>query len=112
MFIGIALLMAYTIAVGIKLGRTPSSLTELAMAFEWPLRSLWFVATWGFICLSAPSLINGANDNTRYLVYISLATAIIYTVAVQLNEEVDRKIATVAGWLCIVTALAAIVFNV
>lgn len=99
--IAIVLFVAYIVAASLKLGRLPKSLTETATVFEWPWRVLWFVAIWGSVALIAPAAIEHAKDGTRFLVFIALAAAIIYGFCGRLNEGIDRKITTIAGYVCV-----------
>lgn len=103
--IAIVLFVAYIVAASIKLGRFPHSLTETATVFPWPWRASWFIAIWGSVALIAPAAIEYANSNTRFLIYIALVAAIIYGFCAKLNEGIDRKITTFAGYVCIMAVV-------
>jgi cation transport ATPase len=102
LIISILLLVAYIVTASIKLGHIPSSSTELATAFDWPWRVWWFIAIWGAAAFAAPSAFEYANDNNRFLIFIAIADAIVYSMCARLNDSVDILITKIAGWLFII----------
>lgn len=109
LIISILLLVAYIVTASIKLGHIPSSLRDLATAFEWPWRVWWFIAIWGAVIFSAPSAFEFANDGNRFLIFIALGSIIIFSMCAKLNDSIDNLIAKIAGWLFIITTALFIV---
>ena len=111
LIISVILLLAYFIAACVKLGGLPHSVYSLANAFDYPWRVLWFVSLWGGIALAAPALIETTPENYQFLSYISIACAIIFGMCARLDSKVDRTITTIAGWLCLFTAIICVVLS-
>ena len=109
--ISIVLFAAYIVTATIKLGEMPKRFVKYSDVWMWPWRIAWFVAMWGAIGLSAPSVIEGATDKTKFLAFIALAAATVYVMVARLNTDADKTMTNVAGWVFIGTSQALIALN-
>jgi hypothetical protein len=112
LIISVCLLLSYIIAASVKLGKITFSLTKLAKAFDWPWRALWYVAFWGGVAFAAPSLIGHTPNDYQFLAFLSLAAAIIYGFCASLEDGVDRKITTIAGWVSITLIILCMLLSI
>ncbi len=111
LIIAFAMLLAYFVAACIKLRGLPKSAYELATAFNYPWRILWFVAIWGGTALAAPALMEHTPINYQFLTYITLACAVIFGLCARLDEGVDKLITKISGWLCVISAILSVVLS-
>jgi hypothetical protein len=109
LIISVMLFAANFIAACIRLKRLPKSAYEVATAFDYPERILWFVCVWGGLALAAPALIDATPEQYQFLSYIAIASGIVFGMCAHLDSKVDRTITTIAGWLCIFTTIICVV---
>ena len=111
LIISFVMLAAYIVGASMKIGKLPESLTELSGVFDWPWRVLWFIAISGAAILMAPSAIDNTSDHTKFLTFIALAAAIVYSMCARLKDVTDEIITYIAGWIAIGASTLAVAFN-
>ena len=111
LIISVMLFAANFIAACIRLKRLPKSAYEVATAFDYPERILWFVCVWGGMALAEPALIDATPEQYQFLSYIAIACGIVFGMCAHLDSKVDRLITTIAGWLCLLSAVLCLVLS-
>ena len=111
--IAIIILLGYTIALCIKGGGVPSSLS--ASVFDLPKgkRWIWTVVLFAVCFLCVPTYVEVTSDSTRFLAFIAIAALAFVGAAPLVADKTDLayKVHCVAAVVCAVCSQLVLVFN-
>ena len=111
--LAIIILLGYTIAMCIKGGGVPSSLS--ASVFDLPKgkRWIWTVMLFAVCFLCVPTYVEVTSDNTQFLAFIAIAALAFVGAAPLVTDKTDLayKVHCVAAVVCAVCSQLVLVFN-
>ena len=111
--LAIIVLLGYTIAMCIKGGGVPSSLS--ASVFDLPKgkRWIWTVVLSAVCFLCVPTYVEVTSDSTRFLAFIAIAALAFVGAAPLVADKTDMayKVHCVAAVVCAVCSQLVLVFN-
>jgi roadblock/LC7 domain-containing protein len=109
----IIILLGYTIALYIKGGGVPSSLS--ASVFDLPKsnRWIWTVMLYAVCFLCVPTYVEVTSENTQFLAFIAIAALAFVGAAPLVADKTDMayKVHCVAAVVCAVCSQMVLVFN-
>ena len=109
----ISILLGYTIALCIKGGGVPSSLS--ASVFELPKgkRWIWTAVLFAVCFLCVPTYVEVTSENTQFLAFIAIAALAFVGAAPLVTDKTDLayKVHCVAAVVCAVCSQLVLVFN-
>ena len=111
--LAIIILLVYTIALIIKGGGVPSSLS--ASVFDLPKgkRWIWTVVLFAVCFLCVPTYVEVTSESTRFLAFIAIAALAFAGAAPLVADKTDiaYKVHCVAAVVCAVCSQLVLVFN-
>ena len=111
--LAISVLLGYTIAMCIKGGGVPSSLS--ASVFDLPKgkRWIWTVVLFAVCFLCVPTYVEVTSENTQFLAFIAMVGLAFVGAAPLVSDKTDMayKVHCVAAVVCAVCSQMVLVFN-
>lgn len=105
--------MAYTIALCIKGGGIPPSLSASVFDLKQNMRWIWTVVLAAVCFLCVPTYIEKTGDNTQFLAFIAIAALAFVGGAplVKDTKDIAYKVHCVAAVVCALCSQLVLVFN-
>ena len=111
--LAISVLLGYTIAMCIKGGGVPSSLS--ASVFDLPKnqRWIWTVVLYAVVFLCVPTYLDKVSENTQFLAFIAMVGLAFVGAAPLVSDKTDMayKVHCVDAVVCAVCSQQVLVFN-
>ena len=111
--IAIIVLLAYTIALCIKGGGIPPSLSASVFDLKQSMRWIWTVVLAAVCFLCVPTYIEKTGENTQFLAFIAIA-ALAFVGGAPLvidTKDIAYKVHCVAAAVCALCSQLVLVFN-
>ena len=111
--IAVIILLAYTIALCIKGGGIPPSLSASVFDLKHNMRWIWTVVL-ALVCfMCVPTYIEKTGENTQFLAFIAIAALAFVGAAPLVADKTDLayKVHCVAAVVCAVCSQLVLVFN-
>ena len=111
--IAIIILLSYTIALCVKGGGVPSSLSASVFSLPENKRWIWTVVICAVCFLCVPTYIERTGENTQFLAFIAIAALAFVGAAplVKNHKELAYKVHCWAAVVCAVCSQMVLVFN-
>ena len=111
--IAIIVLLAYTIALCIKGGGIPTSLSASVFDLKQSMRWIWTVVLAAVCFLCVPTYIEKTAENTQFLAFIAIAALAFVGGAplVRDTKDIAYKVHCVAAVVCALCSQLVLVFN-
>ena len=111
--IAIIILLGYTIAICIKGGGVPSSLSASVFNLPKNQRWIWTVVLYAVVFLCVPTYLDKVGENTQFLAFIAIAALAFVGAAPLVADKTDLayKVHCVAAVVCAVCSQLVLVFN-
>ena len=111
--IAIIILLGYTIALCIKGGGVPSSLSASVFDLPKSQRWIWTVVLYGVVILAMPTYMDKVSQNTQFLALLAMAGLAFVGAAplVKDHQELAYKVHCWAAVICAVCSQMVLVFN-
>ncbi len=111
--LAIIIFLVYTIALCVKGGGIPSSLS--ASVFTLPLnrRWIWTIVLYAVCFLCIPTIIDKTSENTQFLAFIAIASLAFVGAAplVKDTQDIAYKVHCLAAVICALCSQFTITFN-
>lgn len=109
----IIILLGYTIALCIKGGGVPSSLSASVFNLPYDKRWIWTVVLYGVVILAMPTYMDKVSQNTQFLAFLAMAGLAFVGAAplVKDHQELAYKVHCWAAVVCAVCSQLVLVFN-
>ena len=111
--LAIIILLGYTIAMCIKGGGVPSSLSASVFSLPKNKRWVWTVVICAVCFLAVPTYIEKTGENTQFLAFIAIAALAFVGAAplVKSHKELAYKVHCWAAVVCALCSQLVLVFN-
>ena len=111
--LAIIFLLGYTIAMCIKGGGVPSSLSASVFNLPKNQRWIWTVVLFAVCFLCVPTYVEVTSENTQFLAFIAIAALAFVGAAPLVADKTDLayKVHCVAAVVCAVCSQLVLVFN-
>ena len=111
--ISIIILLGYTIALCIKGGGVPASLSASVFYMPYDKRWIWTVVLYGVVILAMPTYMDKVSQNTQFLAFLAMAGLAFVGAAplVKDHQELAYKVHCLAAVICAVCSQLVLVFN-
>jgi hypothetical protein len=111
--IAIIVLLAYTIALCIKGGGIPPSLSASVFDMKQSVQWIWTAVLAAVCFMCVPTYIEKTGENTQFLAFISIAALVFVGGAplVEDTKDIAYKVHCVAALVCAACSQLVLVFN-